>query len=573
MPIRHINNGDGSVTQVDADTGQELVTFRDDDGSFTTNVLEPAAQSAAQERPKGSNAERTFARALELSPKQKVMPEQTSVTPEAPVTPFSKSLSPPAPATARPSPQLPLAQTETSGLAPEDLAERRGMRGEVQAADERANAATTQAEQDQLAARATRVDAESDRALGAYATDLELHELAKKHVLQSEEAAKADRAKPIDPGQALAGDKFFFAILANVGAALSNFGSALLGQKATQDTNVVDDLIRQSVQMQMAQKNIDIDATSRDQDYARSESARLEMRANASLEKWFESRAAVEKNPELAAQYRANAEQRDAAIKRSQMELAESEWTKEVKTRAVPKPGKKVPGPVNAETAQEQAVLEANGVTDANFRKYTKERVKSGADQVINDIAGAKDVVNKLASGQDVPGVGKWDEFATKWLNDPDGAAVQQVLGMTQAQFIHSVSGAAATDKEAERLLKVIQGPGWTPNKETITRGLNILESHARSSLDTLNTGYPGESRSYDAIGGMRKGRRTLSDEQRARRDEQLGGGPKGSTETTSEDAAQFLDETRKPRGDRSRGSHSSGRSNDRDRELLRLLD
>lgn len=549
MPIRHINNGDGSVTQVDADTGQELVTFLDSDGSYTRDVLEPAAASQQQARPQGSNAERTFAKALELSPKQTVMPETTKVAPEPPLSDFGRALKPPAPASQAAAMQpagasmatqrLPLVQTQEEGLAPADLDARRTARQHVGAAEQQANIATTEAEQAELAARETRVQAESDRALGGYAADLETHELAKKSVLDAEAAAQQARAAPIEPGQALAGDKFFFAILANVGAALSNFGSALLGQQGTQDTNVVDDLIRQSVAQQMAQKQLNVEATSADLDHHRSESARLEMRANASLEKWFLSRAAVEKSPELAAQYRANAEQRGAAIKRSQFELAESEYTREVKTRAVPKPaagagaGGKAELPVNPETAEERAVLAANGVDDKAYRKYTDERLKTGADVFISSADAADQVIKQFAKGQDVPGSGPLDKLLQPAFREGDAAAVQQTTGMLTAQFGKLISGASMQEGERKMLQGLIEGRGTLDDWK---RGINMLRRHAGTQLETLDNGYSGEARSFGAIQDMRKGRRTVTDEQAARRDAQLK--PKDGAQVVSKDAA-----------------------------------
>jgi hypothetical protein len=80
-----------------------------------------------------------------------------------------------------------------------------------------------------------------------------------------------------------------------------------------------------------------------------------------------------------------------------------------------------------------------------------------------------------------------------------------------------------------------------------------------------------GAERAYDTLQQRRRGRRELTDEQKARREEQLRATPKGSAETTSEDAAEFLGATRTPR-DRSRGEHETQRR-DRRSELLKMLD
>lgn len=560
MAVHHVNNGDGSVTQFDSDTGQELVTFLDPDGSFTAQHVEPAAAAAPQEAPTGGNRSRLTNAARGMSDTETVMPTNTVVPPTPQLTPseqaFQRHLdtktpvsqvaeapaapSTPAPPAAAPmrsaGARMPVASVTQEGLSPESRAAAEKSRGEVMAAQETADTATTDSEQAQLDASEGRIRAEADRRLGQAAADAENAETAKRHLDAAQEFSRQARAAPIQPAQALGGDKFFFAILANVGASLSNFGSALLGQGATMDPNVVDDIIAESVRQQTEQKRVNIEGAAADLDAARSDQLRAEIQANASLEKFFESSAAVEKLPEVRAAYSANAAQRAAARAEKTKQLAEVEYTRESVERKPAAPG---PGLVNPETATEQAVLKQNGVTNEDFQNYGKERIKLGVDQTLDNLANAKDVVNQLSTGQDVPGVGTWDSFATKWGNDPDGAAVQQVLGMTQAQFIRAVSGAAATDKEAERLAGIIKGPGWRPTKDSIERGLGILERQAHAQLEPLNNTYVGAERAYDAIQGMRKGRRQVSDEQAARRDQQMKRGQRDDRPLGTDDSGK----------------------------------
>ena len=550
MGVRHILNGNGTVTQVDADTGRELVTFPDPDGSFTRDHVEPAAQSEAAPEPKGSNAERIFARALELSPaKTQVLPDTSTVQPEAPESDFASRLKPPAqpsetpdaapaePSGIRPS-GLPVAGEETTGLTAEDRATRSAARKGVGAAQERSNAAQTQAEADQLAAREARVQAESDRSLGRFASDLELHELAKQKVMEAEDFAKKARAAPIDPGQALGGNKFLYAIMAGVGAQLSNFGAALLGQRATQDTNLVDDIVADSVKQQMQDRQLKVEGAQDALDAARKEELRLGIQANASLEKWFDAKAAVEKSPEIRAAYASHAEERRAAIERDQFQLAEKEYNTAVQKRVVPKPVKGPGAPLNAETKEDQAVLLANGIDQKQLTKYGTERQKLGADVTLKHIADVRQIVNDLTAkgSTDVPGVGPIDDRTQALLRSNDASKVQQALGQVVTTFIKNRSGAAVTDKEREYLNKILVGTG-SNQRESLENGLKNVEAEVGQQLDVLNSSNPGAGRAYEQLLSNRRKRSKLSEEDAANVAAQRKGREKPAEEPAAEPA------------------------------------
>lgn len=570
MPVTHVANGDGTVTQF-GDDGQELVTFSDPDGSFTRDHLEPAAAASSQAAPQGSNAERIFARAKELNPAGNVTtvrPESGTVEPDPAPSDFRSALVPPTtePTGITPS-RLPLAGEQTTGLSDEDLAAHRSNREALTATQTRAAEATNKAEQATLDAREANANAESDRALGQYATQLELHETAKASMLGAEETAKRARATPIDPGQALGGAKFFYAIMAGVGASLSNFGSALLGQQGRADTNVVDDIIADSVKQQVADRALNVEGAQDQVDASRKEELRLSMQANASLEKWFQSKAAVEKNAEVRAAYASHAEERAAAIQRDTVELAEKEYKTTVQSRAAPKPVKGA-GPAKTPT-EVQAIMSKHNVDQKEMNEYGKQRIKTGADIVLNTVDKSLDVVNKLSQGQDVPGLGTWDKFSTAWLNDPDGAAVQQTLGMTKAQFIKSISGAAVTEPEAKRLEGLVQGPGWRPTQETVKRGLELIKGVAEAQLDGVNSGHSDAADAYGEIHNLRKSRVQLTDEQKANRALQSKPAKAGPVQGTPENVAEF---TAPPAPDHSKGSHGGPRTR-RENSLLDMLD
>ena len=78
--LRHVVNGDGTVSQLDADTGRLLVRFSDPDGSFTREHLEPALAATAQARPQGEDLTRIMGRAHELTGKREVRPGMGRLT-------------------------------------------------------------------------------------------------------------------------------------------------------------------------------------------------------------------------------------------------------------------------------------------------------------------------------------------------------------------------------------------------------------------------------------------------------------------------------------------------------------
>ncbi len=584
MGVTHRRNEDGTVTQFDGDTGQELVTFPDPDGSFTRVHIEPLAAMPAQKAPAGDNAERTFARALELSPKGTVSPDAgTTVSPEAPESQFQRSLKPPVMPSQETPARLPLAGTETQGLTSADRQQREAGAASVTSAAEGANAAQTQSEKDQLAARAGRVQAESDRSLGRYASDLELHELAKTKTLEAEDETKRIRAETPDPGAALGGPKFLYAIMAGVGASLSNFGAALLGQQGRADTNVVDDIVDASVKQQMHDQGLRLEGAQDQLDANRKEEQRLSIRANASLENWFNAQAAVEQDPELRAAWSSHAEERRAAIEAQTFKMAEGNYQTEVQHRAVPKPVKgKGPDLRNIETKEDEAALVANGVDRKSYAKYADERLKTGADATLKHVADLKQVVKDLKEkgSTDIPGVGPIDQATQGLLRSNDASKVQQALGQVVTTFVKNRSGAAVTDKEREYLSKIIVGTGGN-QEASLMDGLRHIEAEIGSQLEVLDNGRAGESRAYGQILRNRTGRKKLTDEnasglaaQRAARAKPGAVAPAASqepVEANPENVAEFLSLPPNNTGGALRAPARRQRSS-REEELRQLL-
>jgi hypothetical protein len=152
-------------------------------------------------------------------------------------------------------------QRQTTGLAEEDKAK-------VDAANESAISASDKANTEDFAAKATQFWHEFGRL-----SEQEKRQIAQRATLQEQERRydeslngaykKLDEtaARPIDPSQAFAGEKGWYAFMAGFGDVLRNVGAALAGQRPVADPGAtLDQLVERSVNLQMAQKKADYEA-------------------------------------------------------------------------------------------------------------------------------------------------------------------------------------------------------------------------------------------------------------------------------------------------------------------------
>lgn len=150
-------------------------------------------------------------------------------------------------------------QRSSSGIAEAD-------RPKVEQTQEAAIQSAEQANEADFAARANQVWSEWGRL-----TEKAKQQVAERSVLQEQERAfnqklesaykkyDEDARRPIDPAQAFAGEKRWYAFMAGFGDVLRNVGAALAGKGPVVDPGkVLDDLVERSVQLQMAQKEQDL---------------------------------------------------------------------------------------------------------------------------------------------------------------------------------------------------------------------------------------------------------------------------------------------------------------------------
>lgn len=168
-------------------------------------------------------------------------------------------------------------QRSSSGISEADLPK-------VQAANAASLEAQKEANQADYAAKASQVFSEWGRL-----SEKAKEEIAQRNELQSQEMVynqklesaykkyDEDMKRPIDPAQAFAGEKRWYAFMAGFGDVLRNVGAALAGKGPVVDPGkVLDDLVERSVQLQMAQKEqalkagrLNIDQFNADRAYTR----------------------------------------------------------------------------------------------------------------------------------------------------------------------------------------------------------------------------------------------------------------------------------------------------------------
>jgi hypothetical protein len=147
---------------------------------------------------------------------------------------------------------------QTTGMVDEDKAK-------VDAANEATAVAAEKANQEDYAAKATQYWTEFGRL-----SEQAKKQVAERAVLQEQEARfneslnsaykKLDEtaARPVDPSQAFAGEKGWYAFMAGFGDVLRNVGAALAGKGPVADPGAtLNSLVERSVELQMAQKKAD----------------------------------------------------------------------------------------------------------------------------------------------------------------------------------------------------------------------------------------------------------------------------------------------------------------------------
>lgn len=178
-------------------------------------------------------------------------PVPTAPIAAAPVVAGTAPAAPLAPMKAAPGMQMSGQRRSVTGLAEEDKAG-------IDAANKEAMGARVEADDAALQARTNQLQAEWDRL-----TNDEKSKLAEQQVLKDKEArftAKLDAQmkrnqevtdRPIDGAKAFDGDAGFYAFMAAMGEAVSDFGRALLGQPARGNpAEVIDRIMQNSIRQQ-----------------------------------------------------------------------------------------------------------------------------------------------------------------------------------------------------------------------------------------------------------------------------------------------------------------------------------
>lgn len=486
------------------DTGGGTAALHFDDGQVIPNVVLDdklksevtaiAAQMSPQLRAPVVQPLTAAPAAVPVAPVQPMVNPQapapaSGIAPSAPVAPVAP-VAPdiPSPAGLRPSLQ------ETEDRLGGEGGTVRQLSTEAAAAEEATSKAILNAKADAVSKKADLIGdrlAEIDTQRQLDAIEATHHEAAIAEA--SKKYAQVSQQQP-DPTQAFGGSPAWFKVLTLIGmaagAARNGNGSAAL------------DEVNKTIDMSLdAQKNVKNSEIQRLTGILGSEQAGLAA-AKARMQKVLEDRLTMgllqADNEGEAAFFRASLGKATSDRKRSEAEAIKATATSVRNQMTVPKPVKAgVGGPTDLASQEYANIYKAHGVDPKRMNLYGVQRAKTGADQTIDLVDAATDTIGKLAEGQDVPGVGPIDKFWDAWTRDPDGAAVQQVLGMTKSAFIKSVSGASTTDSERKTLGNIVEGRA---TKDDLERGLALMKRQARSQLRTLDSSHAPEADAYEDV-------------------------------------------------------------------------
>lgn len=397
----------------------------------------------------------------------------------------------------------------------------------------RTEAATAEEEANKLQVEAAaQASQEKARLIGERREQLDIEQRANEAEAARRKAAiedagkkwEAESLKQPDPRQAFASEPAWFKVLTAIGMALgtASKSAAILNDhdpdKVGNDTFVsVQKAIDESLANQKATKASEIARLTGLLGSERAALAAVEAKMYRAVEDRFQLSILKADNESEAAFARAGAARYRAKRLNTVADGIKETATATADSYALPKPvvGAGTTG-LNPETREEKGVLAANDVDDKAYRKYTDERIKTGADAFKSSARGALDVVTKLTGGQDVPGSGPLDKLLQPLMRSEDAAAVQQTTGFLVAQFGKLISGASMTNEERALLTSLVEGRGTLSDWK---RGIALLDNYADAQLETLNNGYPNETRAYEGISVLRQGRKRLTDEQQKRKD------------------------------------------------------
>jgi hypothetical protein len=366
-------------------------------------------------------------------------------------------------------------QRSSSGISEADLPK-------VQEANTASLDAQKEANQADYAARAAQTFSEWGRLSEKAKQEIALkNEQQSQLMVYDEKLASAfkkydeDMKRPIDPAQAFAGEKRWYAFMAGFGDVLRNVGAALAGKGPVVDPGkVLDDLVERSVQLQMAQKEQNLKAGRMNIDQFNAERAYIRGRLGATISQLAETEAAKAQTEQVYKGLGAIKAKGDALVANSGAEYAKA-------------------------TARQETIAESHGsTTGGTTERQVKPAGAGSADDLWKQIQARLNLQELDKTGR-TPEQNKEIREETAKLTD----SLAPTLDMVNA--LNGIYRSANITRDADGNLKATgdipgKGPlGATYGQAAESVGLNqdatALNAALKNAKDTL-----GRMRSGGAI-------------------------------------------------------------------------
>lgn len=402
---------------------------------------------------------------------------------------------------------------------PGQVAFQAGKLGEAQAADEDAarlgvQNVQRQANIDYFTKRAAQQLAEERYRVEKEATDAIQERVRKQYEETAEGELEPDRIFSGGPGSAWAvistvlGVLIGGAAMAKHGAGGAVIGGLAMGLKSI-DKAIRDDLSRQKEAKNSRLRHYETVLGDQNLAYQRLHAQGLNIAAMQAETAAAEARArglnSADTLAEVAAQLRAKQAREEAQFGQDVQIKTSREWMNEKFMKQPGGPAKPALSPL---TAAENQILAEEDVDEATWKEYRALLTDNYNAPTLESVATMQTAIEGM-TGQDVKGLGKWDE---KWAlsqilasGDPKAAEIQQVVRWLDDNFLRGKTGANAPPAEKEEIKLITQGRATLAD---LKRGLEIVRRHASAQIKAFENNTPRVQRAAERIRALqpRKG-------------------------------------------------------------------
>ena len=402
-------------------------------------------------------------------------------------------------------------------------------------------------------------------------TELErANEIALRQNEQARNAARAKQKEVIDrptvPGKIFHDMGIFATVMTAIGAIA---GGALQARRGGRNEGVdfIESMLSRSIQIQQSDKQSELQSLATELGDLNAATSMMQARQWSLIgdrARIGEAESSLPEEKTRWAELQALAQaKRDEKLTAAEGPLMQ----RQVQEMRVPKEtGPGVPtleGLVTPETVEEQRML--NQLLEAAYPSLPPKarqeqwndfaKTRTGFSRSKLKLEQAEQAIRRFNDNGDVSGFGPLGIVIPSSIAGSDANAVRQYVGSALFDQIKAESGAAFTDAEYERRLKVMLGAG---DGDSMLRGVQMMRSPIELQMNELKSQYPALSEFHEQAFRRQDKRRKSSDENKRAQLEaqkaQSSGPPKWKQEqqrvnsqgldsdTSDEDAAAYVD-------------------------------